>query len=201
MLHKKKRKHGLPPVEVNIVSLMDILTTLLFFILMAMSFSNFSIMEAEALLAGKPSDQKKNVFALRVVINSPRYATIQLGPIEGLKVPNKGWFYAYLNRNYSGNPKVGYFRKLYAKDINKLMSKVQNILKSIKKGFPHEHKVVVAFRDRIKYQDMIQAMNEVQTLPDFKEAFEITTLIGTKEKTRVLFPSVVLAEASSDKKK
>ncbi len=48
---------------------------------------------------------------------------------------------------------------------------------------------------------MVFAMNEVQSLSDKKDAFQITTLVGSKEKTRVLFPSVVLAEASGDKNK
>ena len=199
---KKKRRHGLPPEEVNIVSLLDILTTLLFFILMVMSFSNFSIMEAEALLAGKPSEQKKNIFALRVIIQNSTLATIQLGAIEGLKIANQDSFYDYLKKNYSGSPQVGFFKKLNAKNNTDLLVKIQDTLVMIKKGFPHEHKIVLAFSDQVEYQNMVLAMNEVQSLPDKRDAFQITTLVGSKEKTRILFPSVVLSEASGgmDKK-
>jgi len=199
---KKKRRHGLPPEEVNIVSLLDILTTLLFFILMVMSFSNFSIMEAEALLAGNPSEQKKNIFALRVIIQNSTLATIQLGAIEGLKIANQDSFYDYLKKNYSGSPQVGFFKKLNAKNNTDLLVKIQDTLVMIKKGFPHEHKIVLAFSDQVEYQNMVLAMNEVQSLPDKRDAFQITTLVGSKEKTRILFPSVVLSEASGgmDKK-
>jgi len=199
---KKKRRHGLPPEEVNIVSLLDILTTLLFFILMVMSFSNFSIMEAEALLAGNPAEKKKNIFALRVIIQNPTLATIQLGPIEGLKIPDQNSFYDYLKKNYSGNPQVGFFKKLNAKNNTDLLLKIQDTLVMIKKGFPHEHKIVLAFSDQVEYQNMVLAMNEVQSLSENRDAFQITTLVGSKEKTRILFPSVVLAEASGgmDKK-
>jgi len=199
---KKKRRHGLPPEEVNIVSLLDILTTLLFFILMVMSFSNFSIMEAEALLAGKPSEQKKNIFALRVIIQNATLATIQLGAIEGLKIFNQDSFYDYLKKNYSGSPQVGFFKKLNAKNHTDLLLKIQDTLVMIKKGFPHEHKIVLAFSDQVEYQNMVLAMNEVQSLSDKRDAFQITSLVGSKEKTRILFPSVVLSEASGgmDKK-
>ncbi|OFZ21852.1 MAG: hypothetical protein A2202_00300 [Bdellovibrionales bacterium RIFOXYA1_FULL_36_14] len=199
---KKKRRHGLPPEEVNIVSLLDILTTLLFFILMVMSFSNFSIMEAEALLAGKPSEQKKNIFALRVIIQNATLATIQLGAIEGLKIANQDSFYDYLKKNYSGSPQIGFFKKLNAKNHTDLLLKIQDTLVMIKKGFPHEHKIVLAFSDQVEYQNMVLAMNEVQSLSDKRDAFQITTLVGSKEKTRILFPSVVLSEASGgmDKK-
>ena len=199
---KKKRRHGLPPEEVNIVSLLDILTTLLFFILMVMSFSNFSIMEAEALLAGKPSEQKKNIFALRVIIQNATLATIQLGAIEGLKIANQDSFYDYLKKNYSGSPQIGFFKKLNAKNHTDLLLKIQDTLVMIKKGFPHEHKIVLAFSDQVEYQNMVLAMNEVQSLSDKRDAFQITSLVGSKEKTRILFPSVVLSEASGgmDKK-
>jgi len=199
---KKKRRHGLPPEEVNIVSLLDILTTLLFFILMVMSFSNFSIMEAEALLAGNPSEQKKNIFALRVIIQNATLATIQLGAIEGLKISNQDSFYDYLKKNYSGSPQIGFFKKLNAKNHTDLLLKIQDTLVMIKKGFPHEHKIVLAFSDQVEYQNMVLAMNEVQSLSDKRDAFQITTLVGSKEKTRILFPSVVLSEASGgmDKK-
>jgi len=167
-----------------------------------MSFSNFSIMEAEALLAGKPSEQKKNIFALRVIIQNATLATIQLGAIEGLKIANQDSFYDYLKKNYSGSPQIGFFKKLNAKNHTDLLLKIQDTLVMIKKGFPHEHKIVLAFSDQVEYQNMVLAMNEVQSLSDKRDAFQITTLVGSKEKTRILFPSVVLSEASGgmDKK-
>ena len=193
MLLKKKKRHGRPPVEVNIVSLMDVLTTLLFFILMAMTFSNFSILDASALISGTP-EKEKNVFALKIIIKSKKHAVIQLGPIDGLKMIRKNWFERYLSKNYSGSPQNGYFRSVKGRNITNLLSKVQQILINIKKSFPHENKVVLAFNDKIKYQNMISSMNEMRTLPKNKKAFELTNFIGRKEKTRVLFPMVVLAE-------
>ena len=83
-----------------------------------------------------------------------------------------------------------------------MLLKIQDTLVMIKKGFPHEHKIVLAFSDQVEYQNMVLAMNEVQSLSENRDAFQITTLVGSKEKTRILFPSVVLAEASGgmDKK-
>lgn len=191
---KSRARHGLPPAEVNVISLMDVLTTLLFFILMVSSFSKFSIMDAVPLSMGKGSDDKKNVFALEVRIKGEKSAEIWLGPIDGLKLSQEGDFNRYLKRYFSGSSKQGYSKKLWAKDKDKLVAEIRKYLQGIKKGFPHENRVVVSFVDQIKYQDMITTMGAVREIASNDQAFEIVNFIDKKEKTRVLFPQVVFSE-------
>src|SRR5665647_646934 len=86
MLRKKKNKHPLPQGEVNVTSLMDIMTTLLFFILMVLSFNKITIIDAFAPQAGAVSEDKKKVFALKVSYVESGKVDIDLGPLDELKM-------------------------------------------------------------------------------------------------------------------
>jgi hypothetical protein len=195
MLRKKIRKGPkLAPTEVNIVSLMDILTTLLFFILMVTSFSNFSIMSASPLTSGAPQDDDKNVFALEIERRTPTRATIWLGATDGLSITNKKSFKRYMRRRFSGSPKKGYRKYLSARTPDKLLEKLSKILIKIKQSFPTENNAVVSFRDKITYQHMINTIASVRSLGESAKAFSVKN--GIKSiKSRVLFPSAIIAEA------
>lgn len=195
MLRKKKKdKTALPPSEVNIVSLMDILTTLLFFILMVTSLTKYSIIDATSLLTGTPSSEEKQEFTLQLRIISENKAVIWLGPSDKLKISDKGSLNKFLRRNFKGSHRQGHRKFVKAKNKEELFNKIQKMLVGIKKGFPHENKIVVSYKDEIKYQIMIDTMNAVKSLSKDETAFEVTTLINQDEMTRVLFPSVIISE-------
>jgi biopolymer transport protein ExbD len=193
MLRKKKNKHRLPAAELNIISLMDILTTLLFFILMVMTFTKLSILGGSSLKSGVASeeDKDKQVFSLKVTIEGEKKATIFLGPINKLKMVDQRNLYRFLNRKYKGSPTRGYRKTIWGKNSKQLFKRIQDATAGIKKGFPHENKVVVAIGDGVKYQTMIDAM---AAMKQHREAQTLVNLLGQKEKSRILFPEIILAE-------
>ena len=81
---KRKEKFKLPMVEVNVISLMDILTTMLFFLLVFASFANYSIVKSSALVKGDPSETNKPTFTLEVRMLSDKSAQVWLGSINKL---------------------------------------------------------------------------------------------------------------------
>ncbi|MBL7663489.1 MAG: biopolymer transporter ExbD [Bacteriovoracaceae bacterium] len=194
MLRKKKNKHPLPEVELNITSLMDILTTLLFFILMVMTFSNLSILKGTSQKSGTEMDDKKKLFALKIEIENDKKAEIFLGPLTELKMVNERDLLRFLNNQYQGSRDSGFSKVVYGKDTKQLFDRIQDAVKGIKHAFPHENKVVIAYTDKVEYQTVIYSIQALKQLAEAKEAMELTTLVGTKEKTRVLFPEIILAE-------
>lgn len=193
MLPKKKNKHPLPDGEVNVTSLMDIMTTLLFFILMVLSFNKVTIIDAFAPQSGAVSDDKKKVFTLKVTYPEKGKVEIVLGPLDELKIVDESGLISFLNGKYKGTKSTGYRKTISSKDPEKLKHEVREALKGIKKGFPHEHQVTLALSDKVVYQDMIYMMEALKTLPE-NEALDVKNLIGKHERTNVLFPQVVLVE-------
>lgn len=193
MLPKKKNKHPLPDGEVNVTSLMDIMTTLLFFILMVLSFNKVTIIDAFAPQSGAASDEKKKVFTLKVAYPEKGKVEIILGPLDELKIVDEGDLISFLQQGYKGNKSSGFRKTVSHKDPAKLQHLVREALKGIKRGFPHEHQVTLALSDKVVYQDMIYMMEALKTLPE-NEALNVKNLIGKHERTNVLFPQVVLVE-------
>lgn len=193
MLPKKKNKHPLPDGEVNVTSLMDIMTTLLFFILMVLSFNKVTIIDAFAPQSGAVSDDKKKVFTLKVTYPEKGKVEIILGPLDELKIVDESGLISFLNGKYKGTKSTGYRKTISSKDPEKLKHEVREALKGIKRGFPHEHQVTLALSDKVVYQDMIYMMEALKTLPE-NEALDVKNLIGKHERTNVLFPQVVLVE-------
>lgn len=193
MLRKKKNKHPLPDGEVNVTSLMDIMTTLLFFILMVLSFNKITIIDAFAPQAEVASEDKKKVFTLRVSYPESGKVEINLGPLDELKMVDESNLLAFLNGQYKGSKSAGFKKTISSKDPQKLKFLVREALKGIKRGFPHEHQVTLAMSDKVVYQDMVHMMEALKTLPE-NEALDVKNLIGKHERTNVLFPQVVLVE-------
>ncbi len=192
MLRKKKNKHRLPEAELNITSLMDILTTLLFFILMVMSFNKLTILNGSSIKSGVASDSEdKQVFTLKVTVNNEKYAEIYLGPIDKLKKVDERALYRHLDRRFKGSKSNGYSKKVWAKNKAQLFERIQKEMLGIKLGFPHEHKVVIAFDDKVEYQTMIDSMSALKQYP---EMYESKNLLGQSETSNILFPQVILAE-------
>ena len=64
----------------------------------------------------------------------------------------------------------------------------------IKRSFPEELAAVIAFTDGIKYQEMVDAVTAVRSFGDKGEGFELRNSIGQREKTKILFPNLVISE-------
>jgi len=186
--------------EMNVVSLMDILTTLLFFLLLSASFQSLSSLESSGFLSNKTvvdSTNKKPQFTLEVIFHSPTQASIWLGPLKGLHVMAQDDLVSMLKSSYQGSGgEEGFLRKFEGKDMPDLLAKVQDGLIPIKRSFPEELGAVIAFTDGIKYQEMVDAVTSVRSLGPKQEGFELRNLLGQRERTKVLFPSLVISEWS-----
>jgi hypothetical protein len=100
-----------------------------------------------------------------------------------------------LQASYAGGDgSEGFLRKLDAKDLPELLGKVQEGLIPIKRSFPDELSAVIAFTDGIKYQEMVDAVTALRTIGPTGQSFELRNTIGQREKTKVLFPNLVISE-------
>ena len=179
--------------EVNVVSLMDVLTTMLFFLILMASATNFATLNSESTLIGKDSDDKKQRFDLVVSYKSSRRASIILGQFDELRLIDKSDFKRYVRRKFRSKGSIGYERKLYGKTIEELRDKVERELKRIKQAFPHEVKVTLAVGNNVKYQQMIHMMHQLMITGE-DEFFKSTNLIGQTRLIRTLFPTVTLQD-------
>lgn len=191
-------KHQLPKGELNVVSLMDILTTLLFFLLLAASFTRLAALDASGFISNKSFAQeeakKKPVFTLEVIVHDPKSATIWLGPLTGLSAAHEPDLNRYLALQFKGDANAGFTRKLEANDPHALVSLIQQALIPIKKSFPGETTAVVAFTDRVPYQQMVDSIAGVKSLGESREGVKVSNAIGMPESTKVLFPEIVISE-------
>lgn len=196
---RKKRKMPFAG-EMNVVSLMDILTTLLFFLLLSASFQSLSSLESSGFLTNKAvvdTSNKKPQFTLEVIFHTPTQASIWLGPLKGLRVMAQDELISELKSEFTGGDgSEGFLRKLEGKDLTDLLAKIQDGLIPIKRSFPEELAAVIAFTDGITYQQMVDAVTSVRALGPKQESFELRNLLGQREKTKVLFPNLVISEWS-----
>ncbi|MCK5884080.1 MAG: biopolymer transporter ExbD [Bacteriovoracaceae bacterium] len=190
---RNKKRTLIEQGEVNVVSLMDVLTTMLFFLILMASATNFTTINSESSLIGKDSDDKKQRFDLVVSYKSSRRASIILGRFNELKLIEKRDFKRYIRRKFRSKGSIGYERKLYGKTIKQLRDKVEKELKRIKQAFPHEVKVTLAVGNNVKYQQMLHMMHQLMITGE-DEFFKSTNLIGQTRLIRTLFPSVTLQE-------
>ena len=193
---KKRVKHKLPDCEVNVTPLMDILTTLLFFIMMVMSMHRFSIIESTSLTAGEPSENPEPTFTMQITVQSMKELDVWIGPTEGLdkKINGPSEFYRFISKRFKGNPKQGYSLNIKANNKVDLFTKLQDHLIEIKKSFPFENKAVVSFKDEIRFQDVIDTLGSVRELSASSDGFVITGIGMDKEMNKVLFPQVIIGE-------
>jgi hypothetical protein len=196
---KPARRRRMPfASEINVVSLMDILTTLLFFLLISASFQQLSSLDSSGFFSNKivvETPNKKPQFTLEVIFHSPTNASIWLGPLKGLHVMAQKDLISELEDKYTGGRgDDGFMRKLSGKDLPDLLSKIQNGLVPIKKSFPEELGAVIAFTDGIKYQEMVDAVTAVRSLGPKQTGFDVRNTIGQWERTKVLFPNLVISE-------
>ncbi len=193
-LKNDRHRPSLPSEEVNITSLMDILTTLLFFILMISSFTNYSVIGGNALISGTPSTEEKKVFSLQVRVVDGTKGTIELGPIDGLNIVGRDSFSKYLNRSFQGSGTNGFSKSISGSDNKDFLKKLKKELIVIKQAFPTENKAILAISDAVKYQDMINDLSAMRELEESDKGFELVNLVGQKEKVRFLFPEIILSE-------
>jgi biopolymer transport protein ExbD len=194
-LKKRQFKLTLPAGEINVVSLMDILTTLLFFLLIVASFSHLSFVEGTGLV-NQPQSAANNLpkFALEVIFNSPTTATVWLGPLNGLNVNEPAQFEQFLQTQFQAKGNEGFIKKLTGTDSQNLIAQIQQTLIPIKRGFPDQLSVVAALSDQIPYQQMIDSVSGIRSLGEKQESIDLTDSQGRREKTKVLFPQVIISE-------
>lgn len=179
--------------ELNVVSLMDIMTTMLFFLIIFASFGEFSVLKSSALSRGTPSQQPKATFTLKVTLDKENSAQVFLGPTKGLTMAS-GYSDARLSRILPGSGDKGFKRTVRGADAQAFARELQKVLIEIKKAFPLETKAVLAIKDDIPYQFLIDGLAAVRSLPVEAEGFEVRNIVGPIQKTKVLFPEVILSE-------
>ncbi len=195
---QRKRKEMMQS-ELTIISLMDVLTTLLFFLLATSSFSQFAILTASSMSqSASPPKEDKPKFSLQIAMSSPNDVAIFLGPAAKLPIRDKARLYQYLSQNFKGNENIGWVRQIRGPQAREVLARVQETLKVIKLGFPHENQAVVVFADPVPYQETIEAISAVRSLPDTDPGFRMDKLTGGSELTRVLFPEIVVSEMEGD---
>jgi biopolymer transport protein ExbD len=192
--NRRKKRFELPNGEVNVISLMDILTTMLFFLLVLASFANLSVVKSKSLVQGEPDEKPKPTFTLEIKVLDDKKAELFLGPIDKIDVYNRKNLESYLRKRFKGNPKVGYTRTLASANPERLRNWIQKILMKIKVGFPFENKVVISFSDNIDYQNMIHTISMARSIADGEDSIEVLSQNGRMENSRVLFPQVIVAE-------
>ena len=201
MLRKKRSfKINLPAGELNIISLMDVLTTLLFFLLIAAAASNFSIISGYGVPANLPSGKEDNTpkFMMEIMVQPANETTIWIAPIAGLRVSNPQVFVAYLQANFSGNLETGFMRKVKGADMKSLALALQDALVPVKKAFPRETTAILAFTNQVPYQDVLDLLSAVGSIPDQAPAFEVVDFFGQKSLSRVLFPQTIISETGEE---
>lgn len=198
MLLKKKRntfKHPLPPMEINVVSLMDILTTLLFFLLLIATFSKLAIVPGHALsqqAAG--TENSGDSFLLQVVFAKPEAAFLLLGPVQNLKAVKSSELRAYLKAQFRGNEEDGYIKKIESSSPKELIARIHLELKRLKESFPGETQAIAAFSPDFSYEMMVEALDQIRSLSPKEAKLQLKTLLGEKIETDILFPEVIISE-------
>jgi biopolymer transport protein ExbD len=197
LLKKRAFKLHLPQGEMNVVSLMDILTTLLFFLLTMAAFTRLGGLEGQGLLNNyltAESTDKKPVFTLQVVFHTPQKASIWLGPIADLRPNSPEELSKSLRSTWQGDEARGFMKDVQAVDWATLLASVQKELLPVKRGFPSELGAVAAFTDAMSSQQMIDAMASLRSLPEKEAPIDVINAVGQPERTRVLFPALILSE-------
>lgn len=189
MTKKKNKKIILEQSDVNVVPLMDILTTMLFFLILMASTANFSTLFATG-EEGSGTQKEEVKFDLAIALHNNKKATIHLTDPKYLK-PLPGDLVSTSRRRYkdSGNKVIS--REVRGKSPEELVQQLQKELTSIKRSFPLEENLTLAVDDKINYQDMINVMDGITLLPVENE-FNLTDQIGRTTKNRVLFPKIAL---------
>lgn len=200
LLKRRSFKSTLPGGELNIVSLMDVLTTLLFFLLVAANFSKLSAVNGFGVpsnLASKELDTKPR-FTLEVILESQTQAMIWLGPIAELHVGRGDALIDYLGKYFGGNPREGFGRKIRGKDLGTLLATIQESLIPIKQSFPNETTAVLAVSDKLSYQELVSSVSALSSTNEKKPGFEIVSSLGRTTLNKVLFPQVVISEWTAE---
>mgnify|MGYP001002259003 CR=1 FL=1 len=195
---KKSIKTELPSADINITSLMDILTTMLFFLILFISFADFSVLKGMALTMGTPTEsEKKPTFTMKITVSQNNSAQLWIGPTKGLRIVDEGNFNKAM-RGFSGSPTTGFKRTFRGANSKVWIKDLQKVLIEVKKAFPHELKAVLALEDDVQYQLMIDSMRAVRMLGDEIPAFQLKDWVGKTETTKVLFPQVIISEAGRE---
>jgi biopolymer transport protein ExbD len=195
-----KRRHfrmTLPAGEMNVVSFMDVLTTLLFFLLLSASFTKYAAVPASGTptqLAPKQADPKPQ-FALELVLHSPTEATVWLGPLAGLRIVDEAKLRAHLATvGFKGTESTGWLRKVSVGSPKDMETALHETIVPIKKSFPTEQSAVIAMADGVKYEEMVDVIQSVRTLDKKDKGLETVDPMGNPVRSRILFPTIIISE-------
>lgn len=190
---KRKRNVLIEQGEVNVVPLMDVLTTMLFFLILMASSANFTALLGKSDEVGAESTDKKQRFDLVIALESNRKAKIYFGNFYQLKMVESASFKKHMKRYFKHQGPTGHQKVIYAKNHEQLLEKIQTQLIRIKQAFPHEQKISFAVGNNIEYQKMIASMDSLTAVPSDK-SFRLENFIGQVRTARVLFPEISLQE-------
>ncbi len=179
---KKKKKFVLPESEVNVVPLMDILTTMLFFLILMASTANFTIIKGSSTASGSSTTtaEEKPRFDLGILYKSPKRIEVFLGKTKGLEIADEKGFNNFRKKNLYAFQNIGH-RKVLTGTPETIFQKTQELIQGLKVYFPAEKKVTLALGDKIVYESIVQLMDKISKAQDPKGEIE-------------LFPEIVLQE-------
>ncbi len=197
LLKKRSFKLELPQGELNIVSLMDVLTTLLFFLLVVASFTKLSVLGGAGVPSNAVSDPADTTprFMLEVTLKSDQSAEVWLAPTAELKMrPVTDLDSELRSAGFSGSPSRGYTQTVGGQEIHQLLARVQETLIPIKRAYPIETSSILTVADAIPYQKVVDAITALRELPEGKTTFKVQDAAGNWTQSRVLFPQTTVTE-------
>jgi len=191
MLKKKKqsRKMELPHVEVNVIPMMDAMTTMLFFLVALVGASKFSVLEGMSpKQAQSQTDHDEAKFQLTIDLESPEKISMKIGPVSKTKGSvNLPDLLNHLESSFTGSESTGYKKSFKGNSIAELKSSVVAELILLKKTFPNEYGAVLQVSDAINYQQMIDVLGMIR---------ESTPIPG--KEGGALFPQVSIREREGE---
>jgi hypothetical protein len=161
---------------------------------MMAGFGDFFSIPANPLEMGTPQKDSKPTFTLKITVMSNQKISIWLGSLKDLKIENKTELDTLLHSTFVGNDLNGYRHEITNSDNITLTKEIQKVLISLKKVFPSEMKAVISIGGKVKYQDSMDMISIVRTLASEAEPIILKNELGKEEKSRVLFPEIVLSE-------
>lgn len=194
----KKRNFRLPENDVNVVPLMDILTTTLFFLIVLASTMKFSSLTGSSEIPGAASTEPtKDKFDLVVYFKSKNEIELHLGKIDKLNVVDRNAFQGYLSGHFISDNRTNGFVSTFkiGKDYEQSLKSMSSVLQRIKMAFPQETKITLLVVDEVSYELVVHTMEFLVGIPEGMAPFKIMDKSGQPSLSRELFPSISVQES------
>lgn len=175
-------KKGEDAEDLNLVPIMNLVTILIPFLLMAAEFVSLSVIDSTLPAIGAPTDATpqdepdKPPLNLSVIITNAGYTIA--GSAAVLKNRNEG---------SEGGPTVPCKEAGCPSVESYNIKELRALLNQIKDEYPEEENVILVPESSVKYSVIVQTMDGTRDDPDNKE----------DGKARLLFPYVVIAGGAS----